>query len=114
MIRRPARPVIIGLLVAALVIAGLLSYFASSSPDGLERVAEDQGIAESAAAHDLENGPLADYQTTGVDNEWLSTGLSGVIGVVAVAAITTGLFLVLRPRRTSTSEAVDDRAESTR
>lgn len=112
MTRRSSRPVVIGLLVAALLLAGLLSYFASSSPDGLERVAEDVGIAESAGDHELADGPLADYQTTGVENEWLSTGLSGVIGVVAVAAIATGLFLLLRPRRTAEPDAPDERAGS--
>ncbi|WP_199849842.1 PDGLE domain-containing protein [Blastococcus sp. Marseille-P5729] len=108
--RRPsARAVVIGLLVAALVVAGLLSFFASSSPDGLERVAEDKGIAQSASEHDLQDGPLADYQTTGVEDEWLSTGLSGVIGVLVVAGVSTGLFLLLRPRSGSQPEASPER-----
>ena len=99
MSRRSSRGVAIGLLVAAVIIAGVLSYFASSQPDGLERVAEDTRISSSEGEHDLGGGPLADYQTKGVEDEWVSGGLAGVIGVVAVGLAATGLFMLLRPRR---------------
>ena len=72
---------IAGLLVAvglALVVSG----FASGSPDGLERVAEDKGFLETAQDHLFADGPLADYAVKGVDNERLSTGLSGLVGVL--------------------------------
>ncbi|MBK8758105.1 MAG: PDGLE domain-containing protein [Actinomycetales bacterium] len=35
-------------LGVALFVAGVISRFASSAPDGLERVTEDHGIAEQA------------------------------------------------------------------
>ena len=38
-------------LGVALLIAGVVSRFASSAPDGLERVAEDHGIAANAVEH---------------------------------------------------------------
>ena len=90
--------VIAGLLVTvglALVVSG----FASSSPDGLERVAEDEGFLETASDHLFANGPLADYAVKGVDNERLSTGLSGLIGVLITFGVGLGLFTLVRGRR---------------
>jgi cobalt/nickel transport protein len=90
--------VIAGLLVAvglALVVSG----FASSSPDGLERVAEDKGFLETARDHLFADGPLADYAVKGVGNERLSTGLSGLIGVLITFGVGLGLFALVRARR---------------
>jgi len=39
---------------------------------------------------------LADYGVKGIENERLSTGAAGVIGVIATAGVSTGLFFVLR------------------
>ena len=43
--------VVVGVLVA-LLLAGVASYYASSDPDGLNRVAEDQGIAQTEREHE--------------------------------------------------------------
>ena len=77
--------VVIGLVVAA-VLAGIVSGFASSSPDGLERVAEDQGFIDQAEDHDLAGSPVADYGVRGVDDARLSTGLAGLLGVTVTFA----------------------------
>ena len=82
----------------SLFIAGFASYYASSSPDGLEKVAEDIGFIETAKENTNADTTLADYGVKGVDNERLSTGPAGVIGVLATAGVSTGLFLVLRRR----------------
>ena len=82
--------------VLSLVLAGVVSNFASSSPDGLEKVAEDIGFLDSAKDHTYADGPLADYGVKGIENERLSTGTAGVIGVIATAGVSTGLFLILR------------------
>lgn len=87
-----------GLLVA-LVLAGLVSGFASSSPDGLEKVAQDKGFAETAEDSALADSPLADYGVSGVENERLSTGLAGVIGVGITFAFGLGLFALVRRGR---------------
>ena len=87
-----------GLLLAA-VLALVVSGFASSSPDGLERVAEDKGFLENAKDHLFVDGPLADYTVKGVGNERLSTGLSGLIGVLLTFGIGLGLFTLVRARR---------------
>jgi cobalt/nickel transport protein len=80
----------------SLVLAGGVSFYASSSPDGLEKVAEDIGFIETAKENSNADGLLADYGVKGVDNERLSTGAAGIIGVVATAAISTGLFYMVR------------------
>ena len=82
--------------VLSLVLAGVVSNYASSSPDGLEKVAEDIGFLDSAKDHTYADGPLADYGVKGIENERLSTGTAGVIGVIATAGVSTGLFFVLR------------------
>jgi hypothetical protein len=89
-------------LLLALVLAGVVSGFASSSPDGLEKVAEDRGFIGTASEHDLAGSPVADYSVTGIDNARLSGGLAGVVGVGVTLALGSGLFLVLRPRASST------------
>ena len=42
---------------------------------------------------------LSDYGVKGVDNSFLSTGLSGVVGVLLTLAIGFGLFALLRSRK---------------
>ncbi|HEY8478783.1 MAG TPA: PDGLE domain-containing protein [Spirillospora sp.] len=87
-----------GFLLVSLVLAGIVSFYASSSPDGLEKVAEDKGISAQEKDHPLGGSPLGDYGVKGIDNEWASVGLSGVIGVAAVLLIGGGLFWAVRGR----------------
>ena len=87
-----------GLLVTA-GLALAVSGFTSSSPDGLERVAEDRGFLETARDHLFADGPLADYVVEGVGNERLSTGLSGLIGVLITFGLGLALFALVRSRR---------------
>lgn len=81
-----------------LLIAGVVSFYASSSPDGLEHVAESTGFAHTAEEHAGSNGPLADYAVKGVDNERLSGGLAGVVGVAVTLVLAGGLTLLVRRR----------------
>lgn len=92
-------PFLVGGLIVALLLAGVVSFYASSEPDGLNKVAEDKGFDEGVRDHDLSEGPLAGYEVKGVDNPRASGGLAGVIGVTITFAIGTGVFLVLRQRR---------------
>jgi 2-hydroxychromene-2-carboxylate isomerase len=85
----------IGLLVA-LALAFFVSPQASSKPDGLNKVAADQGFDDQEQAHALDRTPTAGYAVKGVDDDRLSTGLAGLIGVGVTFAITGGLFLVLK------------------
>jgi hypothetical protein len=93
---------VVGGLVVTLGLAFFVSPLASGSPDGLERVAIDQGFADTAEEHAVGDGPLADYGVKGVEEEGLSTGLAGVIGVAVtfgVGMILFGLLRTLRARR---------------
>jgi cobalt/nickel transport system permease protein len=83
-----------GVLVA-LVLAGFVSYYASTSPDGLNRVAQDTGIAKSQKPHASQDSPLAGYRTKSVENGRLSRGLAGVAGAVIVLALAGGLTLLV-------------------
>jgi cobalt/nickel transport protein len=107
-----------GFLLAALLIAGGLSYLASSSPDGLDSVTlrgcqvtetaagqqlDGTCIARNAQASPTAAGPLAGYAVGGSAG---TTGLAGVIGVLVCLALGAGLFQVLR-RRGSPDPATD-------
>ncbi|MCS0639316.1 energy-coupling factor ABC transporter permease [Streptomyces sp. LP05-1] len=85
-------------LGAALVLAGLVSFYASASPDGLEKVAADQGIDKNVRDHASADSPLADYGVSGISDPRVSGGLAGVIGVGATVAVGTGVFRVVRRR----------------
>ncbi len=71
-------------LGVCLLVAGLLARFASDQPDGLERVAEDQGIAE----HAIESTGLLDS----------AHASSALLGLGIVLLLTTGLSWALRRR----------------
>jgi cobalt/nickel transport protein len=88
--------VIIGLLVA-LLLAGVVSFYASSSPDGLNRVAQDHGFSKTQKQHGADS-PLAGYRTEGIDDGRLSGGLAGVVGSVVVLAVAGGLAYAVRRR----------------
>lgn len=86
-------------LVIAVVLAFLVAPEASSKPDGLEKVAGDEGFLGSARDHDLADSPTADYGVEGVDDARLSTGLAGALGIGLTFVIAGGLMLVVRRTR---------------
>jgi cobalt/nickel transport system permease protein len=92
-------------LVTSLVLAGFVSFYASASPDGLEKVAADQGIDKNVGKHASADSPLADYGVKGVEAPRLSGGLAGMIGVGATLAVGSGAFWVVRRRKTASLEA---------
>jgi cobalt/nickel transport system permease protein len=85
-----------------------VSPFASTSPDGLNKVAIDKGFDVEAKASAVEDSPLAGYAVKPVQNEKVSKGLSGIAGVaitlVIAGALFGGLWLVAR-RRTNRSRS---------
>ncbi len=86
-----------GLLIS-LFLAGVVSFYASSSPDGLEKVAEDVGFLEAAEDSAVAGSPLSDYGVAGVSDERLSVGLAGVAGLIATGVLAFGLFVWLGRR----------------
>lgn len=91
-----------GFLLLSLLIAGVASFYASSHPDGLQFVAEKAGFSQTAESSPAADSPLAHYSVDGVHDQRLSGGLAGVIGALVVLALSTGLFAVVRRRRTTT------------
>jgi hypothetical protein len=89
-------PLIILGFAASLVLAGGVSYYASSHPDGFEKSAGEIGFLDTAEESPLAGSPLAEYGVAGVENERLSGGLAGLIGVASTAAISFGIFYALR------------------
>jgi cobalt/nickel transport protein len=86
----------------SLFLAGVVSFYASSNPDGLEKVAEDIGFIATAEEHTYADGALADYGVKGIENERASVGVAGVIGVISTAVVGGLLFkfLVRKPKKT--------------
>ena len=83
--KRPSLAVVAaGLLVAALICAGIVSRFASGDPDGLTKVSQDQGFADTEVTH---HSGLFEYGS-----------LSGIIGVLVVLALAGLLAWSLRRR----------------
>jgi hypothetical protein len=85
--------------VGALLTAGLalfVSPWASSQPDGLQRVALDEGFAETAEAHAVRGLPTAGYEVRGVSDDGLSAGLAGLLGVAVTFVVAGGATVALR------------------
>jgi len=89
------KEILIGLTIA-LVLGIFLSPFASSHPDGLERVAEDKGFLEKGEIKPLFTSPIPDYAWPGIANEGLATGLAGLAGTLIVFLLGYGLALALK------------------
>jgi len=84
-------------LMTALFLATVVSPWASSSPDGLEKVAHEKGFAAAAEDEPIWSvAPLADYAVAQVDSEPVATGLAGLIGTILVFAAAVGLARLLR------------------
>jgi hypothetical protein len=97
------------MLLTALLLAGVVSYYASASPDGLNRVAGDLGFAATEQASGAGSGPLAGYEVAGLDDTRLSGGLAGVVGCLVVLGCTS--LLMLARRRHPAPVEVTERSE---
>jgi hypothetical protein len=80
-------------LAVAIGLATAASPFASSSPDGLTRVAADHGFDGRAEASD---GPVAGYAAPGIGDEQVAKGLAGFAGTLLVFAFGAGVARVVR------------------
>lgn len=103
------RTLLIAGAIVALVLAGIVSFYASAHPDGLEKVAGDKGMDTKVEEHALADAPLADYGVEGVDNERISGGLAGVLGVAGTLVVGSGIFWIVK-RRGAADGSADSRA----
>ncbi len=129
--RRGIQPVVVGMLVAAVVTAGLVSWFASTHPDGLEwAIARSTGhvslpppidpvhnaakhVQEKTAilpAYDLpmqERPTATELDDKSARNAWgipsVGTSVAGLAGGAASLVLAMGVAWVFRPRRATDS-----------
>ncbi len=83
-------------LLLALAVA-VLSPLASPHPDGLERVAEDQGFIDRAKESPLR--VISDYLFPGIHDERLATILAGLLGTIIVFGLVLGVAWIARRRQ---------------
>lgn len=91
-------------MAIALVVA-FISPLASSEPDGLERVAEDQGFIEQA--QDPTYMILPDYTVPFIESEAFTTIVAGVIGVLIVASMSFGMARLSGKKQIVVAESTD-------
>ncbi|MBN3039772.1 MAG: energy-coupling factor ABC transporter permease [Candidatus Omnitrophica bacterium] len=84
-------------LIAAGIIAFVLSPFASGLPDGLEWVAQKYQFLHESAPTFL--SPLPDYSVPAISNEFFSTGAAGLAGVMVTAIAALVLMKLLGRQR---------------
>ena len=91
--RMSTRTFVLAGLAVCLLLAAVVSFWASGHPDGLEHVAETLGFADAAGDHASSGSPFADYGTKGAGDGFLSGSLAGIVGVLLTGAV---MWLVLR------------------
>jgi cobalt/nickel transport system permease protein len=80
--KAPHRPAMAALALAAVLLAGVGVWFASSAPDGLQRLAEELGIASRAKA--TMPAPMPGYALHFISNRRLGQTATGLAGVILV------------------------------
>jgi len=87
----------------ALIVAFLAVFIplASSNPDGLERVAQNFGVAEHTP---IWNGIMSDYAIAAIGNPYVSTLLAGVFGTLMVLLAGFLLGKAMAPKKPQVPE----------
>jgi cobalt/nickel transport system permease protein len=83
-------------IVSILLVAGVLSLFASAWPDGLEKVAENAGFIDLAEKVRVEvPTPFADYEIEGLGP--VGTSIAGLLGSAVCFAVAFGIAQIVKP-----------------
>ena len=77
-----------GIFIVLILSLTLITPYASSSPDGLESVASNFGLEETDGVVLL----LEDYGISSVNNNFVSTILSALLGILSIAGLSTLFF----------------------
>ena len=83
--------------LAFCLVLATVSPLASSSPDGLEKVAEDKGFIGLAESSPFE--AVADYVFPGIENEALATILAGWLGTLVLFGVAYGLGWLIKSKK---------------
>lgn len=94
------RFIVAGLIVSG-ILAGVVALFASSSPDGLEKVAIETGFADNAKAHATSGSPLANYRIAIFGDSAWGSALAGIVGIAITGLVAWLLFAWLRRKKDS-------------
>ena len=84
------------------VFLSVLIPFASSSPDGLEKVAASLGVEPQP----VWRGLMSDYSVEAFNNPYASTLVAGIIGTLIVLGVTSILGYTIAKRSTHTSQNI--------
>ncbi|ABL80842.1 MULTISPECIES: PDGLE domain-containing protein [unclassified Nocardioides] len=87
----PTKWVVLGMILVALLLAGVVSRFADSDPDGLNKVSQDHGFAHTEKGRD---GLLGGYGSR-----------TGVIGVLVVLGLAGGVAYAVRRRHSQDEQS---------
>lgn len=100
---KPVGKVVLAGLLISLLLGGVVSFWASAHPDGLERVAEDTGFLERTEENEAQKSlaPAPDYEAPGLDGDFSKVSAAGLVGAALAFAGAFGLFWLLRRRRTA-------------
>ena len=91
-------------LLAALFLAAGVSPHASPAPDGLERVAADQGFLEKGEGEPFwRHAPMADYALALMGDGPAATAAAGVLGTLCAFALGCGFAAAVRARKRACS-----------
>ena len=84
------------------LLLAVLSPLASSSPDGLERVAADKGFIDAQQGSPFQ--VIAGYAFPWIHNEVVAKMVAGIVGTVLLFAVVYGLgwliLYIMRKRKT--------------
>lgn len=99
--KKDYRKLVIGLLIISLLVVLALAPIASSWPDGLESVAERLEFSKYAKEFPFKV-PFPDYSVPFLKNNYLSTVISGIAGLLIVLIVATGIgYLISRSSKKS-------------
>ena len=102
--RIPTRTFVVVALALAVGLASGAAPYASSAPDGLNRVAADQefdGRGKLSGAQ--EDAPVPGYAFPGIADEHVARGAAGFAGTLAVFGAGYGVAWLVRRRRPATT-----------
>lgn len=89
------RFILISLMISIILVL-FISPFASTCPDGLEKVTEEKNIAIKETG--IINSIMPDYTISYIKHEGLSTSIAGLLGTIITFAAGTGITFLYNKR----------------